>query len=322
MCPDSPDLFSIGLDPTDTHGYAAIVHAAAALAERTGRLDEAGAWAGRQLIARFFVIGFGNEAQCATLLPRLARGDARLAVAISEPGVGAHPKHLTTRADPDGTGVRVSGHKAWVSNGLNASHFIVLAISARDGERKRYSAYLVPRQTPGLTLRPMPDLNDGRHCLLDLDACRVPQDARLGRPDRAYETMALPFRDVEDAVALAKFAGALRHVLTRLATGAATPEATLSLGGLAALTAVLAGGAEAIANALDAGRLADESARLVGLRLLTAELLRRVRGHIASHGPAADAATERLLTDFDLSLSVARGPRLMRQARLGAALRG
>jgi acyl-CoA dehydrogenase len=322
MCPIPGDLFAIGLDPDDAHGYGAIARAAAALAERTGRLDEAGAWAGRQVAARCFIIGFGNETQRATLLPRLARGDALLAVAISEPAVGAHPKHLTTRAEPDGAGMRISGRKAWVSNGPDASHFIVLAISAIDGERKRYSAFLVPRETPGLTLRPMPGLHDGRHCLLDLDACRVPHDALLGPPDRAYETMALPFRDVEDAVGLSKLAGAFRHMLTRLATGEPTPEANLSLGGLAGLTAVLAGGAEAIAAALDSGRLADEGACLVGLRLLVADLLDRVRAHIETHGPVIGATMDEMLADLDLSLSIARGPRLTRQARLGAALRG
>jgi hypothetical protein len=85
---------------------------------------------------------------------------------------------------------------------------------------------------------------------------------------------------------------------------------------------VLAGGAEAIVDALDDGRLADENARLIGLRLLTTELLRRVRTHLDAHGPATDGVVERLLADLDLSLSVARGPRQARQARLGEALRG
>lgn len=245
-----------------------------------------------------------------------------MAVAISEPAVGAHPKHLTTRAEPDGEAVRISGRKAWVSNAPDASHFIVLAISAIEAERKRYTAFLVPRETPGLTLSPMPGLHDGRHCLLDLDGCRVPRDARLGPPDRAYETMALPFRDVEDAVGLAKLAGAFRYVLTRLATGEPTAEADLSLGGLAALTAVLAGGAAALAEALDDGRLELESARLVGLRLLVGDLLGRVRAHRTAHGPAMDTTMSGLLADLDLSLSVARGPRLTRQARLGGVLRG
>lgn len=318
-----PDAnFAIGLDPGDPHGYGAIARAAAALAERDGRLGEAAAWAGRQVVGRFFIVGFGTAAQRAALLPLLARGEALLAVAISEPGAGAHPKHLTTRAVADGDGVLISGRKAWVSNGPDATHFIVLAISAIDGERKRYSAYLLPRDTPGLTLRPMPDLRDDRHCLLELDACFAPREALLGPPGDAYSAMALPFRAVEDAVGLAKLAGALRHLLTRLATGAPTPEATLSLGGLAALTAVLAGGAEAVVAALDAARLADENARLVGLRLLIAELVLRVRAHRATHGPLIDEVVDRLLADLDLSMSVARGPRQARQARLGEALRG
>lgn len=322
MNPQPDNDFAIELDPDDLGGYSAIARAAAALAECSGRLAEAGAWAGRQVAARFFIIGFGNEAQRAALLPRLARGEARLAVAISEPGVGAHPKHLTTRATPDGDAVRISGRKAWVSNGPDASHFIVLAISAIDDGRKRYSAFLLPRETPGLTLHPMPELRDGRHCLLELDACLVANDALLGPPGDAYTAMALPFRDVEDAVGLGRLAGALRHLLRLLSAGAPTPEATLSLGGLAALTAVLAGGAEAVVAALDGGRLAGETARLVGLRLLTAELVQRLRAHLEAHGPVTDETVERLLADLDLSLSVARGPLQVRQARLGEALRG
>jgi len=319
LLPD--DNCATGLDPGDPNGYGAIARAAAALVERDGRLGEAAAWAGRQVVGRFFIVGFGTAAQRAALLPLLARGEALLAVAISEPDVGAHPKHLTTRAVADRDGVSISGRKAWVSNGPDASHFIVLAISALEGERKRYSAYLLPRDTPGLTLRPMPELPDGRHCLLELDACFAPREALLGPPGDAYAAMALPFRDVEDAVGLAKLAGALRHLLTRLTTGTSTPEATLSLGGLAALTAVLAGGAEAVVAALDAGRLAEENARLVGLRLLTAELVLRARAHRDAHGPAIDGVVDRLLADLDLSLSVARGPRQARQTRLGEALR-
>lgn len=292
------------------------------LAERTGRLGEAGAWAGRQVVGRYFICGFGDAAQRAALLPRLAAGQALIAIAISEPGVGAHPKHLTTRAEPDGDGVRITGRKAWVSNGPAASHFVVLAISAMDGARKRYSAYLVPRETAGLSLHPMPELPDGRHCVLELSGCRVPNGARLGPADGAYEAMALPLRDVEDTVELSKLAGGLRFVLTRLAPGAVTPEATLALGGLVALTSVLMDGAAALADTLDAGELANAGARLVGLRLLVTELVERVRGYLVTHGPADPDGVGAVLADIDLALSIARGPRQMRQARLADTLRG
>lgn len=310
---------TIGLDPDDRHGYRAIAETGAILAERKG-LEPAADWTGRQVLARYFVTGFGSTAQRAALLPPLARGEARLAVAISEPGVGAHPKRLTTRADSEDGVVRINGRKAWVTGGPQATHFIVLAVTGMVDGRKRYGAFLVPRDTAGLAVRPMPELPDGRHCVLELRDCRVPDDARVGPAERGYETMARPFRDVEDAIGLSVLAGAFRGLLRRLAQSPATTEADLSLGGLAALTAVLADGAAGLADALDAGRLAAAGDRVVGLRLLAAELAKRVRVHAASHGPPVATLTS-ALARIDLALSVATGPRQARQARLGVALR-
>jgi hypothetical protein len=94
----------------------------------------------------------------------------------------------------------------------------------------------------------------------------------------------------------------------------------LSLGGLAALTAVFAETADAVVAALDAGELARRSAALVGLRVLATEMLQRSRAHRDAFGPASDAAIERAFGDVGASLSVARGPRLARQSRLGASI--
>jgi acyl-CoA dehydrogenase len=300
------------LSPADN--YMAIARTKAALVERTGLPGVAGVWGGRQMVARWFIAGFGNPDQRATWLHRAA------SVAISEPRVGAHPKHLTTRAEPDGDGFRISGEKAWVSNGPAADVFIVLAITAEHDGRKRYSALLVPREAQGVTLKDMPAfhaLRPSRHCGLVLDGVHVPRSALLGPEGAAYETMALPFRDIEDAVGTFTVLGAFRFLWTALAAqGGVSNEAALSLGGITALTAVFAEAAEAVVAALDAGRLADKAATLVGLRVLAAELLQRVRTHHAQFG-SEDTTLERLLTDLDVLLSVAKGPRLARQARLG-----
>jgi len=295
--------------------YATIARTKAALVERTGLPGVAGVWGGRQLVARCFIAGFGDAAQRAAWLGRAA------SVAISEPRVGAHPKHLTTRAEPDGDGFRITGEKAWVSNGPSADVFIVLAITAEQDGRKRYSALLVPRDAPGMTLKDMPAfhaLRPSRHCGLVLDGVHVPRSALLGPEGAAYETMALPFRDIEDAVGTSTLLGAFRFLRTQLAArGEDSDDAALSLGGITALTAVFAGSAEAVVAALDADRLADKAATLVGLHVLAAELLQRVRAHQAKFGPADNAALERLVADLDVLLSVARGPRLARQGRLG-----
>jgi acyl-CoA dehydrogenase len=305
-------------------GYAAIARGEAALVERTGLLGQGGSWAGRQMVARFFIAGFGDEAQRAAWLPRLASGECVASVAISEPRVGAHPKLLATRAEADGDGYRITGEKAWVTNGPLAAVFVVLAVMAIEDGRKRYGAFLVPRETPGLSINELPEyraLAPSRHCGLVLDGCRVPHSALLGPAGSAYEAMALPFRDVEDAVGTFGLLGAFRFLLScfaRQSTGG--DEAALSLGGLAALTAVFAETAVAVVGALDAGELARRSAALVGLRMLAAEMLQRARAHRDAYGPASDAAIEQVFGDVEASLSVARGPRLARQARLGTQL--
>lgn len=308
-------LFRVGLDGAG--GYAAIALTAESLAERTGLLGLASAWAARQLVARFFIAGFANKAQRAHWVPRLA-GGACAAVAISEPGVGAHPKHLATRAVPDADSVRLTGEKAWITNGPIAEVFVVFAITAEADTRKRYSAYLVPRETAGLTVTEMPAfhaLHPARHCGLVLDACRVPRSAVLGPVDVAYETMALPFRDVEDAIGLSGLCGVIAFALSRLRP-TVSAEAALSLGGLLGLTAVLADGAGRLAAALDGVQLDQHSAMLVGLRLLATDLRDRIRAHRASFGTGLQEAIERVLADLDAALSIARGPRSVRQARL------
>ena len=295
--------------------YAAIAREKAAIVERTGLLGEG--TAGARLVARFFIEGFATAEQRRLWLSELA------AVAISEPRVGAHPKLLTTRADDAPGGYSITGEKAWVTNGPLAAVFIVFGITSVEAGRKRYTAFLVPRDTPGLSIDEAPEyraLAPSRHCGLRLEACPVPRSAVLGPKDTAYETMAAPFRDVEDAVGLFGLQGAFRFLLRRLAAPGGSEEAALSLGRLAALTAVFAEAAAAVVGALDAGDVAPQAGTLAGLRVLTRDMLLRARTHRDAFGPGVCAEVARVFDDLEVALSVARGPRMARLRRLGAAL--
>jgi acyl-CoA dehydrogenase len=150
--------------------YASIARTIATLVERTGLLGLAGVWGDPQLVGRHF-LGFGTEAQRAAWL-----GRAR-AVGISEPNVGAHPKLLTTRAEPAPKGFRVTSQKAWVTNGPCADAIIVFAITAQEAGRRRCSTFIVPRGLPGVAIAEMPGLHalrPSRHRLLTLEGCGAP----------------------------------------------------------------------------------------------------------------------------------------------------
>src|SRR5262249_16682351 len=155
-------------------------------------------------------------------------------------------------------------------NGPIADALIVLAITAEQTGRKSYSMFLVPRATPGLTLKDMPGfhaLRPSRHCQVVLDGCEVPADALLGPPGQASDPMALPFRDVEDAVGTFGILGAFRFLIKRLRPAAETDnDRALWLGGIVALTAVFEAAAEAVVAPLDRGIVDMGSATLVGLR--------------------------------------------------------
>jgi acyl-CoA dehydrogenase len=302
-------LLGVGLQ--DDGGFAAIARGKACIAEATGLIGLSSVWAGRQVVNRFYVAGFGNAAQREEWLGRC------LAVAISEPGAGAHPKHLRTRAVAEPGGFRITGEKAWASNAPVADALIVLAITGEIEGRKRYSAFFVPRGTQGLLVEDMPydALPPSRHARVVLDGCFVPRSAMLGAEGEAYETMALPFRDVEDAVGTFGLLGALRFAAERLSRE--DEEAQLSLGGVSALCGVFEKAAEAVITALDAGDLPRETVTLVGLRVLAAEMLARVRAHQERFGPAGDSALAQVLGDMEAALAVARVARRVKQVRIG-----
>jgi acyl-CoA dehydrogenase len=299
--------------------YATIAHLKAALVQHTGLLGVGGIGGGRHLVGRHFIEGFGTAEQKATWPGRA------ISVAISEPDVGAHPKLLRTTATATADGFRISGEKAWVSNGPHADAIIVVAITSEDQGRKRYSAFLVPRDTPGLSMTDMPDfhaLRPSRHCRLLLDNCLLPASALLGPLGLAYERMAMPFRDVEDAVGTFGTLGAFRYLIQRLAEGGAASEArSLSLGTLLALTAVFEAGARDVVATLDAGRLDSGSAVLAGLRVLASDLLTRAKAHVETHGPVDRAEVTSILADLGATLGIARGPRMARLVRLGDGVR-
>ncbi len=163
------------------------------------------------LVCHHFIHTHGSKCLWDDYLPAMARGRLTAAVAVSEPGVGAHPKHLTTRAvEADGT-VTIDGEKSFITNGPLADLFIVIATTGVKEGRNLFSALAVPRTTPGLIpgtpldmkfLRPCP------HSTLTLEQCRVKADRITGKPGLAYESMVVPFRRLEQLLVPAVISGA------------------------------------------------------------------------------------------------------------------
>jgi alkylation response protein AidB-like acyl-CoA dehydrogenase len=129
------------------------------------------------------ISAFGSEAQKRRWLEPLARGEIFGAAAVTEPNSGSDVAGMQTTYVRDGDEFVINGAKAWISNLDIASFFVTFASSDRALRHRGVTAFVVPRDTPGLTLAPYKDklgfrpLSTGEVSLVDV---RVGADALLG----------------------------------------------------------------------------------------------------------------------------------------------
>ena len=174
-------------------------------------------WVG-QLLKCYFLLKLNRHDPAS--IDAILDGRSLCALAISEPSVGAHPKHLRCNARKDGNSYILNGEKAFVSHGPYADHFIVLAITEQLRSRNYFSAFFVPANHTGVQVmppQPVKGLKPSSHSNIILTDCCIPSTALIGTTGRAFEEISLPMRTLEDGLMLAPIAGAIQAQLDHLA---------------------------------------------------------------------------------------------------------
>ena len=120
---------------TDSHDVRSIALLREVLAYHAGLADFAFAMQG---LGSAPVVLAGTEAQKKAWLPKVARGEAIAAFALSEPDAGSDVGALSCRARREKSGWRLTGTKTWISNGGIADLYVVFAKSS-----ERINAFLV-----------------------------------------------------------------------------------------------------------------------------------------------------------------------------------
>jgi acyl-CoA dehydrogenase len=120
------------------------------------------------------------------------RGETVSAIGISEPGAGADPAAMTTRAVKDGEDWVLNGRKIWISRAGEADFTIVMAKTDSAKGRAGISAFLVDRDAPGFNvLRRIPMLAGAFTYEIALEDCRVPGWKMLGEEGNGFAPMQL-----------------------------------------------------------------------------------------------------------------------------------
>ena len=127
----------------------------------------------------------GTEEQKNKWLPRLATGEVRTGIALTEPAAGSDLQRIETRATLDGDHYVVRGTKVWITNARHAGVMPVLVKTdpTADPPHKGMSVLLIEQDTPGYTVsRDMPKMGykGTESCEIAIDDCRVPVENLLG----------------------------------------------------------------------------------------------------------------------------------------------
>ncbi|WP_405136535.1 acyl-CoA dehydrogenase family protein [Nocardia sp. NBC_01388] len=132
---------------------------------------------------------YGTEEQKQRWLKPLARGEIFGAGGVTEPRSGSDVAGITTTYRADGDGFVISGAKAWISNLDNADFIVTFATRDKALGRKGISAFIVPADTPGVTLKPYKDKLGFRSISTGdvfLDDVHLPADHLLGEEGEGF----------------------------------------------------------------------------------------------------------------------------------------
>ena len=149
----------------------------------------------------------GSEEQKQDLLPKVAAGELKLTMAVSEPGSPVDPA-LKTRARPEGDGYLIQGVKSFVPDAQTAGKILVPAAI----EGRGLTLFLIDAQAPGIEFRPLKTLARDKQCEVVLDGVSVGASSIIGAPGSGWEIVEQTL-DLAAAAKAAEMVGGAQAVL-------------------------------------------------------------------------------------------------------------
>lgn len=195
-----------------------------------GWMSLAGAMGGHTVVSKLLV-DYGTEEQKQKYLPRMATGELRTTMALTEPGGGSDLQAMRTVAKKDGDEYVINGSKTWITNARKAGMIALLCKTDPEAQpaHKGISILLVEK-VPGFEVsKDLPKLGykGVESCELSFTDVRVPTDALLGGKEgvgfsqmmRGLEIGRIQVASRATGVARAAFDDALRYAQERESMG-------------------------------------------------------------------------------------------------------
>ena len=184
------------------------------LMEEMGRAVMPGPFLSTVLLGGGVIAEAGTPAQCRRWLPQIAAGNAKAALAWTEPNLRWDAAGIMSRAREARDGYTLSGTKLFVGDAHLAD---ITAVAARTRDASTLedgvSLFLVPKDTPGLTIKVLPTIDETRKlCEVRLDNVVLPAGGLLGEIHQGWTPLSRVIARATVALA-AEMCGGAQQVL-------------------------------------------------------------------------------------------------------------
>lgn len=133
------------------------------------------------------ILTYGSEEQKQKFLPKLASGEWIGCYSLTEPGSGSDAGAAKCMAVETDDGWVVNGTKSFVTNGLHAHVVVLFAVTDADNPKRRMSAFVLEKNTPGCTIGKVEKkmgIRASSTTELVFEDCHLPREALLGERGR------------------------------------------------------------------------------------------------------------------------------------------
>ena len=184
-----------------------------ALEEEMGRACLPGAFFSTVLLGGLFILNNGNEEQKQDLLPKVARGEVILTMALTEPSGSYYATAVETKAVSVKDEYIISGTKLYIPDAHIADYIICIARTQKGTKPEEgITAFMVDRKSAGITCTLLKTIAGDKLCEVIFDKVRVPKKNIVGKLDQAWVPLEKTLQQVRIA-RCAEMVGGAQKVL-------------------------------------------------------------------------------------------------------------
>jgi alkylation response protein AidB-like acyl-CoA dehydrogenase len=150
----------------------------------------------------------------AEIIPKVARGELKMAFALTEPEAGSDAAAIRTRAQKDGQDYVLHGSKLYITCAHVADYLVVVAKTTPEAAHRGMSIFLVPARAAEVRIQPLDTLGrrTTRACEVFFDGLRVPRTMMLGEENGGWPNL-MRCLNLERMCIAACSAGNMQHVI-------------------------------------------------------------------------------------------------------------